>query len=121
MKSFKELQVWQKSMALVTSVYGFTRGFPKEENYGLTQQIRRSAVSVPSNIAEGFGRETTNDYVRFLQISRGSLYELQTQLDIAQNLEFLSEEAVAKLAESTTEIGKMLNALISKLQSRANA
>ncbi len=105
----------------MTSVYGFTSRFPKDETYGLSQQIRRSAISVPSNIAEGYGRQSTQDYIRFLQIARGSLYELETQLEIARNLEFLSSDAVVKLSESTTEIGKMLNSLLSKLRSIADA
>ena len=82
-KSYRDLFVWQKAMELVTAVYAIPKVFPKEEQYGLTAQIRRSAVSVPSNIAEGYGRNSTLDYTRFLQIARGSLYELQTQLEIA--------------------------------------
>lgn len=116
MKSYRDLLVWQKSIALVTSVYGFTSRFPKEETYGLTSQIRRSAVSVPSNIAEGYGRQSTQDYIRFLQISRGSLFELQTQLEIARNLDFLSLDSFDKLYESTREIERMLSSLISKIQ-----
>jgi len=78
-KSYRDLFVWQKAMELVTAVYTITKDFPKEELYGLTAQIRRSAVSVPSNIAEGYGRKSTLEYIRLLQIACGSLYELQTQ------------------------------------------
>jgi len=80
MNSYRELQVWQKGMVLVTEVYLLTNKFPKEELYALTSQIKRCAVSIPSNIAEGFGRRHKQDYIRFLEISRSSLYELQTQL-----------------------------------------
>ena len=77
-KSYRDLVVWQKAMELVTDVYELTKSFPKEELYGLTSQIRRSAVSVPSNIAEGYGRNSTQDYIRFLQIACGLLYKTQT-------------------------------------------
>ena len=91
-KSYRDLIVWQKAMGLVTDVYAITKDFPKEEQYGLTAQIRRSAVSVPSNIAEGYGRKSTLDYIRFLQIACGSLYELQTQLEISVNLKYMTKE-----------------------------
>jgi four helix bundle protein len=81
MKSYRDLIVWQKSMSLVTEVYKLTRQLPDEERFGLISQIKRSSVSIPSNIAEGYGRNYRNDYIRFLQISRGSLYECQTQLE----------------------------------------
>ena len=93
MKSYRDLMVWNKSMKLVTDVYLITKSLPKEEIYGLTSQIRKSSVSVPSNIAEGYGRNSTNDYIRFLQIASGSLYELQTQLEICLNLEYLKKSA----------------------------
>jgi len=80
MNSYRDLLVWQKGMTLVTHVYSLTKMFPKEEQYALTSQIRRCAVSIPSNIAEGFGRHHKQDYIRFLEFSRASLYELQTQL-----------------------------------------
>ena len=112
MKTYKDLVVWQKAMDLVTEIYRITARFSKEELYGLTSQIRRSAVSVPSNIAEGYGRKSTNDYIRFLQISMGSLYELQTQLQIAQNLTFISDVAFQAIYESTREIEHMLGSLI---------
>ena len=90
MKTFRELIVWQKSMSFVTEIYKISKQFPKDENFGLTSQIRRSAVSIPSNISEGYGREGLNDYLRFLNISMASLFELQTQLEISYNLESVS-------------------------------
>ncbi|GJQ23431.1 hypothetical protein BIY37_05610 [Candidatus Brocadia sapporoensis] len=86
LRNYRDLVVWQKSMVLVTNVYSTTRLLPKAEFYGLVSQIRRSAISIPDNIAEGYGRYSTNDYTRFLQIAFGSLYELQTQLEICLNL-----------------------------------
>jgi four helix bundle protein len=115
MKNYRDLIVWQKSMALVTEVYSITRLLPKEELYGLVSQIRRSAVSIPSNIAEGYGRYSTNDYTRFLQIAIGSLYELQTQLEICLNLGYLSKDTFEKVYEQSREIERMLSSLIKKV------
>ena len=115
MKSYRDLIVWQKSMKLVTQIYLITKGFPKEELYGLTPQIRRSCVSIPSNIAEGYGRNSTNDYVRFLQIASGSLYELQTQLEICLNLDYLSKQRFEEIYEQSREIERMLSSLIKKV------
>ena len=100
---------------LVTKVYKSTQLFPKEEMYGITTQIRRAAVSVPSNVSEGFGRKTTADFVHFLHISRGSLYELQTQIEISLLLGFMSKECSGELLSHCTEIEKMLNSLITSL------
>ncbi len=113
--SYRDLIVWQKSMQMVKELYSITRDFPKEEIYGLTSQIRRSAVSVPSNIAEGYGRNSTNDYIRFLQIACGSLYELQTQMEIAVNLNYLSKEKSESIFKLSNEIERMLNSLLRKL------
>ena len=115
MRNYRDLIVWQKSMALVTEVYSITRLFPKEELYGLVSQIRRSAVSIPSNIAEGYGRYSTNDYIRFLQIAIGSLYEFQTQLEIGLNLGYLSKDIYEKVYEQSREIERMLSSLIKKV------
>lgn len=115
MRNYRDLIVWQKSMALVTKVYSITRLFPKEKLYGLVSQIRRSAVSIPSNIAEGYGRYSTNDYIRFLQIAIGSLYELQTQLEICLNLGYLSNDTFEKIYEQSREIERMLSSLIKKV------
>lgn len=90
MKTYRDLIVWQKSMVFVTEIYQLASSFPKEEIYGITSQARRSAVSVPSNIAEGYGRKTTGEYVRFLNIASAPLYELQMQLEISRNLTYLS-------------------------------
>ncbi|GBE41192.1 MAG TPA: four helix bundle protein [Nitrospirae bacterium] len=117
-KTYNDLIVWQKAMQLVTEIYLITRKLPKEETYGLSSQIRRSCVSVPSNIAEGFGRNSTNDYVRFLQIANGSLYELQTQLKICSNLKYLSNQIYNKIYEQSREIERMLSSLIRKLSTK---
>ena len=118
MKDYRELIVWQKAMVLVTVVYKQTATFRKEELYGLTSQIRRAAVSIPSNIAEGFGRRTTPDFISFLHIARGSLYELQTQLEIAKNLNYLSVEDFNVTIDTCKEIEKMLNSLIHTLSNK---
>jgi four helix bundle protein len=114
-KSFRDLIVWQRAMDLVKYVYAITVNFPLIEKYGLTDQIRRSAVSVPSNIAEGYGRGSKNDYVRFLQIARGSLFELETQIEIAFLLKYLKDKEYANIFDQSIEIEKMLNSLIKKL------
>ena len=116
LKSYKDLIVWQKSIALVSDVYSFTKSFPAEEKFGLTSQIRRAAVSIPSNIGEGYGRATTKYYIQFLRISRGSLFELETQLLIAKNLKFITNSET--IDNSITEISKMLNSLIKKLEEK---
>lgn len=116
MNSYRDLIVWKKSMLLVTSIYKLTSEFPDDEKFGLTSQIKRSAVSIPSNIAEGYGRNYRKDYSRFLQISRGSLYENQTQMEIAVNLSFLKEEDLKEIKELSLEVEKMLNSLIKKLE-----
>ena len=110
---FKELVVWQKAMDLVDEVYLLQRGFPKPEVYGLGDQLRRAVVSIPSNIAEGHGRGSRKDYVHFLSIARGSVYETITQLNIAKRQGYLKD---ISLAEShANEIARMLNALIRSL------
>lgn len=114
-KSFKDLKIWQQSMELVLIVYKMSEAFPETERYGLTSQVRRSAVSIPSNIAEGYGRRSKNDYKRFLQISQGSLYELETQLILANQLKFISTEEINEVATRMEAISKMTNKLISIL------
>jgi len=114
-RNYRDLLVWQKAMELVTEIYQHTKSFPNEERYGLTLQLRRSSVSLPSNMAEGYGRNSTQDYIRFLRIANGSLFELQTQLEIARNLEFLSEECFSLLFELSREIERMLSSLIRKI------
>jgi four helix bundle protein len=115
-KTFRDLIVWQKSMTLVTDVYRASSAFPTSEQYGLTSQLRRCAVSIPSNIAEGFGRDSTNDYLRFLSIANGSLYESQTQLEIARNLDFLHALQFDQLLEQSREIERMLSSLMRRLK-----
>jgi len=115
-RTYRDLMVWQKAMVLVTAIYQMAKNFPKEETFGLTSQVQRCAVSIPSNIAEGYGRHSTGDYVRFLQIAMGSVYELQTQLEIAQNLEYVKEDLFDKNYEATREVKRMLSSLISKLK-----
>ena len=114
-KTYRDIFVWQKAMDLVTAVYAITKDFPKEELYGLTAQVRRSAVSIPSNIAEGYGRKSTLEYIRFLQIACGSLYELQTQLEISVNLKYLAKEKTEGVFSLINEIERMLNTLTRKL------
>lgn len=101
MKTYSELFIWQKSMELVTVIYKQTQNFPKEDIYGLTSQIRRSAISIISNIAEGFGRKSQQDFIRFLKMSLGSMFELQTQIRISQNIGFLDELEFNKLIEDS--------------------
>ncbi|WP_026728084.1 four helix bundle protein [Flavobacterium denitrificans] len=116
MSHFKKILVWQKSISLVTKIYKVTRTFPKEETFGLTSQIRRSSVSIPSNIAEGSGRESNKDFLRFLYISLGSLFEMQTQLEIAKNIIYINEEEFNLIYEDSREIERMLASLIRKLK-----
>ncbi|MBP2618544.1 four helix bundle protein [Chryseobacterium jejuense] len=116
MANFKDLLVWQKSIDFVTEIYRITEVFPKNEVYGLISQIRRTAVSIPSNIAEGNSRRSKLDYLQFLKISRGSCAEVETQLIISKNLKFLNEEDYLKLNQEIIEIMKMLNGLISSPQ-----
>ncbi len=117
-QSYRELEVWRKSMNLVEICYKITNEFPKEELYGLTNQIRRAAVSIPSNIAEGQGRWSTKEFLRFLSIAKGSLSELETQLIISQRLAYLSENKLNKIIELTNEIGKMISGLRKSLSKR---
>ncbi|WP_445431776.1 four helix bundle protein [Chryseobacterium indoltheticum] len=116
MANFKELLVWQKSINFVTEIYELTNNFPKNEMYGLISEIRRASISIPSNIAEGNSRRSVADYLQFLKIARGSCAEVETQLIIAQNLKFLSEEHYLKLNQDIIEISKMLNGLINSLK-----
>ena len=111
MQSHKDLDVWKRSMKLVTNIYRLTRDFPQEEQYGLSSQIRRSAISIPSNIAEGAARNSTKEYKQFLYISLGSVSEIETQILIAEKLGFL--KAGNSLLEDVSAIRKMLAGLIS--------
>ena len=114
-KTYQELIVWQKAMDLVELVYKSSRGFPREEVYGLTSQIRRAAVSIASNIAEGQGRRTTPDFLRHLSIAYGSLLETETQLLIAQRLKYLAKPSFDDVMKQTAEVGRLLNGLMASL------
>src|SRR5450755_5060071 len=115
LSTYRDLIVWKKSVELVTEVYAITKGFPRDEIYGLTSQLRRSAVSVPSNIAEGQGRATKGEFVQFLANARGSLYELKTQTLIAKELGFLSPECQSRVTSQADEVGRMWNGLLTSL------
>ena len=114
-KSFRDLLIWQRSMELSELVYEVTRPFPVEERYGLTSQLRRAVVSIPSNIAEGYGRQSRTEYSRFLKIAWGSLYELQTQLDLAKRLGIMDQASWENLEQLAREIERMTTSLINKL------
>lgn len=114
-KTHRDLQIWQKSMTLVTRVYKAVETFPDFEKFGLMSQIRRSSVSIPANIAEGFGRRSKKEFKRFLNISMGSLFELQTELEVSYNLGFLEKDHFDKLYEDTREIERMMSSFISSL------
>jgi four helix bundle protein len=118
LKNYKDLKVWQKSYKLCLEIYRVTAIFPKEERYSLTPQIRRSAVSVPSNIAEGYGRKTILDYVRMLYISYGSLCEFETQILLSGDLDLIEKGELGKLIKDIAEIERMLKALIKSLEKK---
>jgi four helix bundle protein len=118
--SFRELVVWQKSMQLAVQVYGLTKEFPREEIYGLTSQLRRCSVSIPSNIAEGQGRANVGEFRHFLAIARGSSCELQTQLSLARTLGFGSEKLIVEAERLSEEIRKMLFGLLQSLHGKSN-
>ena len=116
--SYKELIVWQKSIALVSKIYSLTKQFPSDEKFGLTSQLNRASVSIPANIAEGWGRESRKNYIQFLRISRGSLFELETLLIISQNEKFITLEAFKDISLNTDEIARMLISMIKKLEAK---
>ena len=118
LKSYKELKVWQKSYELCLEIYKITAKFPKEERYGLTSQIKRSVVSIRSNIAEGYGRKTTLDYVRMLYISYGSVCELETQILLAGDLDLIEKSELGPLKKDIAEIERMLKTLIKTLENK---
>jgi len=113
--SYQDLRVWQESMDFVTDVYKATETFPKNEVFGLSAQLRRAVVSIPSNIAEGSARKGRRELINFLHIAKGSLAESTTQLEISKRLGFLSEESFEKLIEKGETIAKMINSLIRSL------
>ena len=115
MHNFKELNIWKRSVDLAVDVYHLTKSFPKEEKFGLTSQITRSAVSVPSNIAEGSGRNTNKDFNNFLGIALGSSFELETQLIIANKIGILKNDSFNSISKETIEVQKMINGFKNKI------
>ncbi len=113
--TYKDLLIWQKGIEIVKLAYLLCKEIPKDELFGLQNQIKRSSVSIPSNIAEGWGRNYTKSYVQFLKYSRGSLLELETQIIIAKELNFISIESFNKIQDLITEESKMLNAFIKSI------
>lgn len=120
-KSYRDVQVWQKARMLVSEIYKITAQFPKEETYGLTSQLRRAIISVPSNIAEGSSKGSTREYLRFLSISYGSLCEVETQLYLAFDLDFITEIQLQTLLEKTNELGRMTHGLIRSLEQKISS
>ncbi|MBM3248542.1 MAG: four helix bundle protein [Candidatus Omnitrophica bacterium] len=118
LQSYKDLIVWQKSMELVEEIYKLTRSFPKSEVYGLVSQMRRAAITIPSNIAEGYRRKHIKEYIQFLYVANGSASELETQIDIARKLEETKDLNYLKCENLINEVLKMLTVLISKLETK---
>jgi four helix bundle protein len=117
-KSYKDLLIWQKGIDIVLLTYKLISDFPKDELYALSSQIKRSSVSIPSNIAEGYGRQSTQSYIQFIKIARGSLCELETQLIVAQKLNFIKDENYfSELLNMIIEESKMVNSFLNKLES----
>jgi len=119
-QAFQDLTVWQRAMEMTCCVYGLTKGFPKDELYGLTSQLRRASVSVASNIAEGRGRVTEGEFRKFLSVAQGSTYEVQTQLLVARQLKMCDEGLLRKAEALCIETSKMLGALIQSLKARGS-
>ena len=120
-QSYRDLIVWQKAMQLVQLVYGLTRKFPKEELFGLSSQIRRAVVSVPSNIAEGQGRNSTKDFLRHLSIAYGSLLETETQNLVAEMQGYITVDESKKVMLKSAEVGRLINGLVNSLQKKLDA
>ena len=118
METHKNLRVWQQSIEMVTSIYKMTMTFPKDEVFGLVSQMRRAAVSVPSNIAEGYARGSDREKLHFLRISSGSMSEIETQLMLSLNLGYIGQDAYDILSEQITSVWKQLNSLISSVKNR---
>ena len=118
-KRYSDLVAWQKAMALVEEVYKVTRGFPKEELYGLTAQLRRSVVSVPSNVAEGHGRRGGREFAHHLSIAHGSLSEVETQVEIAYRLGYVSAEQRTRILEMSFETARIIGGLLKSLEKYA--
>jgi four helix bundle protein len=119
-RNYADLLVWQRGMDFVEEIYGITACFPKDERFGLTNQLRRASVSIPTNIAEGQGRQTPRDFLRFLSIAYGSLREVETLILIAERLKYLPPEHTAPLMSRAAEVGRLLNGLSNSLRARLN-
>ncbi|MGJ5634563.1 four helix bundle protein [Nostoc sp. CALU 1950] len=117
-QSYRDLKVWQEGMNLAESCYRVTKAFPKEETYGMTSQIRRAAVSIPANIAEGYGRKTRGEYIQFLYIAQGSLKELETHLLLAIRVELASSQTINTVLNQCELVGKILLSLIRALENK---
>ena len=117
-ESYKDLDVWKVAMTLAQESYLLTARFPKDEMYGMSSQIRRAAVSIPANIAEGYGRDQTGSFVQFLRIAQGSARELETHLILAERIALVDQEAVAPLQDLCERVSKMLRSLIRFLEAR---
>jgi len=115
MKNYKELEVWQRGMDLTVRVYEIGRTFPAEERFGLISQVQRAAASIPANIAEGWGRGSTKEYVQFLRIARASLMELETHLILATRLDYIESDQIVLLHGEVETLGKKINSLIQSL------
>jgi len=121
LKSFKDLKVWQKSYSLCLKIYSLTRKFPSDERYGLTSQLRRASVSIPSNIAEGYGKKTTREYIYSLYIANGSLCEIETQIMLSNDLKYLNNQDFSEIGENITELEVMMKALIRSLERKKHS
>ena len=120
MKNYTDLEVWKFARDLVKSVYLLTLDFPKEEKFGITSQIKRSVVSIPSNIAEAIGRQTDKDTIHFLYISRGSLYELETQIYLSNDLDYITDEQLESVLSEITSCKKLLNGFINYFKNKSH-
>lgn len=118
--SYRDLRVWQSAMDMAQSIYKITGQFPPSEIYGLSSQMRRAAISVPSNIAEGHARDSTKEYLRFISVAMGSLAELETQVMLSERLKYFDEEVFNKSLEQTSEVGRMLRGLQQALKAKLN-
>jgi len=116
--TYKDLIAWQKSILLVTDVYALTKTFPADERFGIISQLNRAVISIPSNIAEGWGRELSKNYLQFLRISRGSLMEAETIILISKNLNYVSEKDFTEINRKIEEVGKILTGLIKSIQQK---
>jgi len=120
-RRYADLVAWQKAMELVEEIYGMTKSFPKEETYGLTSQLRRAAISIPSNVAEGHGRRGSREFVHHLSIAHGSLSEVETQVEIAARLGYINEDQQHRFFQLAAETGRVINGLLSSLEKNAKA